>query len=711
MHFCLGWRTPVHQPFNYFMTANFFRDNIYRFIIGLLLMVLVVLIFSQKMEFTALDLGRHLANGQHVWQHPEIFFKNFYSYTEAAWPFVNHHWLAGVIFYILYSAVGFNGLSVINILFWFLTLGLAFFLALRRASFYSVIVVFIPAILLLSERINFRPENFSYLFLLLVWWVVEQVSEKKNFRLLFWLLPLFALWANTHIYFFLGLAVLAFKALSVGLLSFSKTLIQARALAIAENRDSVSIFLSAGTRAWQSSRLWWRGLFWAVLACLVTPNTWRGLLYPFNILREYGYQVAENKSVFFMENLILSFNYGLFKNLLLVLIFSWIVYFFMTKKLRIWELLLSLFFSGLALFATRNLALFALVFIVIAARNFEPLFVRIKDLLLEMTTVKAETWFKAGKIFLIISLIFLNGFLFFDSNHNQYFIKHDRGWGLAEGSEESVKFFKEHNLVGPIFNNYDLGSALIFWLYPQEQVFVDNRPEAYSVPFFQDIYLPLQTDAQAWSKYSAEYGFKTIYFSHTDSTPWARQFLSFIFTRPEWELVYFDRYVVILTVKSDLAEADEGANDNSLPVLTGEVFRSRLRALAAESSFSGRFHLAGLAELAGHSDLSREIYRDILLQQPENRQALVSLAYLYASQADQQSWLLALDYFNRALARGYILPDIYNQKALVYWQLGNYQQAAAEWRLALRRDKKNATARHYLSELERLQSLGSIPAF
>jgi len=55
-------------------------------------------------------------------------------------------------------------------------------------------------------------------------------------------------------------------------------------------------------------------------------------------------------------------------------------------------------------------------------------------------------------------------------------------------------FFKENNLQGPIFNNYDIGGYLIFNLFPQEKVFVDNRPETYSSEFFQEDYIPMQED-------------------------------------------------------------------------------------------------------------------------------------------------------------------------------------------------------------------------
>ena len=94
-------------------------ENKYRILKSFILLglvALVVIIFSQQIDFSVIDLGRHLENGKIVWQNPQILFQNFYSYTEPNFPFINHHWLSGVIFYKLYTLGGFSLLSIFNIL-------------------------------------------------------------------------------------------------------------------------------------------------------------------------------------------------------------------------------------------------------------------------------------------------------------------------------------------------------------------------------------------------------------------------------------------------------------------------------------------------------------------------------------------------------------------------------------------------------------------
>lgn len=655
---------------------------------------MVVLIFSQQIEFTSLDLGRHLANGREIWDDTGLLFRNFYSYTEPDFRFINHHWLAGVIYFGLYLVGGFQLLSVFNILSLLAIFSLAFRLATKQAGFYFAAALAGPAIFMLSQRTEIRPEIFSYLFIILAWTLIERAKEEGDLRRLRPLIFLFAIWANIHIYFFIGLALIAFQA--------AASFLQPSWRALWSGSGAGEIWLAG----WRRAAPWVRYLLYAVLASLINPNTWRGLLYPFNILREYGYEIAENKTVFFLENLMRNPNFDLFRIWLVILVISFVAYWLVKKRIRLFEALLALFFTALALFASRNLALFGIVSWIIASRNFSALgylgdrvpFLADQD---RKRQIRA-----AGAGFLLIAIIGAAVYLRLDAGRYHHFIKQPAGWDLVEGSADSAEFFKASGLSGPIFNNYDLGSALAFWLYPEERVFVDNRPEAYSVAFFRDIYRPMQTDRLKWEKYRQSYGLKTVYFSHTDTTPWAQSFLRAILSDPAWALVYFDRYTVIL--------AEKEATD---PLIIEEyeiepfAFRTRLRELAAESEDNGRFHLAALGEAAGQPDLAVEIYRLILQEQPDNSRALVSLGFLYGASGEASYWRQALGYLSRSLDEGETLPGIYNERGLVYWNLGEYQKAAADWHTALKLERKNTSALHYLAELERLRQTGELPAF
>lgn len=662
-------------------------EKILKYVILAGLIILVVIVFSQKIEFTAVDLGRHLENGKIIWQDKQVLFKNLYSYTEPNFSFVNHHWLAGVIYYGLFLLGGFKLLSVFNILIILATFLLAFKLAQKKAGFYLPALLSVPVIFLLSERIEVRPEIFSYLFIILTWFVLERVSETKKYRLLVWLIPLFILWANVHIYFFIGLALVGFKAVAEFLPPFI---------------SAPGNFMNRFKEAFTKSKVWFKNLGLLIIACLVNPNFFQGLIYPLNIFRNYGYEIAENKSVFFLENLMINFHIPLFKMLLGLLFISLAATWFFTKKIRFFELFVALFFSALALMAIRNISIFALsALILISANLIYPLAYltnNVSSLRREIIN-KYRLCLAGGILILILVGIF---YLWIDSRRTNIFIKNSLGWGLSQGSTDSLKFYKDNKLSGPIFNNYDLGSALIYWLYPEESVFVDNRPEAYSNDFFDDIYKPMQLERKSWLKYSEKYQLKTIFFSHTDSTPWAQTFLASTINE-NWTLVYFDRYTVIFLNKNKY----DAATINKLS-LGKQALRERLRSLVVGADLKSKLQLASFALLMHEPDLAEEIYQAIIFSYPNNGQVWSLYASLYASRQDRGALIKSLDYFQRSLKTGQVLPEIYNQIGLVNWRLNNYKKAEAAWRSALKIERKNVSALYYLEQIRQLKLQGRI---
>ena len=50
------------------------------------------------------------APGGTVWA---LLHTNFYSYSQPDLEFVNHHWLAGVIFFLVWKAGGFSGVNAL----------------------------------------------------------------------------------------------------------------------------------------------------------------------------------------------------------------------------------------------------------------------------------------------------------------------------------------------------------------------------------------------------------------------------------------------------------------------------------------------------------------------------------------------------------------------------------------------------------------------
>lgn len=109
----------------------------WKFVAVLILTAWYGFFLVQKIDLTAADLGRHLMNGNLVYQSlvtgnsssfHSVLTTNFYSYTNQDFPTINHHWGSGLVFFLIQRVAGFEGLSL---LFIFLSLaGFFIFLAL-----------------------------------------------------------------------------------------------------------------------------------------------------------------------------------------------------------------------------------------------------------------------------------------------------------------------------------------------------------------------------------------------------------------------------------------------------------------------------------------------------------------------------------------------------------------------------------------------------
>lgn len=485
----------------------------------ILALVLTVygLFLARPINLVTADLGRHIKNGELVSSgQTNVLKTNFYSYTYSDFPVTNHHWVSGIVFYIVWKLSGFVGLHL-----FFITLSLAaflvfFLLARQRAGAGLAALLSIFIIPLLLERDEIRPEVFSYLFAgIFFWLMLKYRSGLVRPRTLFIILPVLEIfWVNLHIYFFLGPAIVGIFAL--------ETLISKK----------WTVFKNLG------------GLFLVVLlATLINPFGLEGTLAPLSIFKNFGYRLAENQPVWFIEKIIPNPNYLIFKIMFAVLMLSFVLKFAKNRRLiNFSDLILALVFSAMGWLAIRNFALFGFFALPIAAGNLASTF-NLKP--------KTVNWLNRTVLttLTLIVLITVSGEL-----NALYPHASEIKLGLENGNEASLQFFKANNLTGPIFNNYDIGGYLIYGLpqeekvYPEQsrRVFVDNRPEAYPAEFFEKTYVPMQEDEIVWREKLKEYDFKTIIFSHLDYTPWGQNFLANRLADPEWKTVFKDSRVIIL---------------------------------------------------------------------------------------------------------------------------------------------------------------------
>lgn len=472
-------------------------------------------LLTHPINLTVGDLGRHLKNGELVIQNGLIARANLFSYTESDYPFINHHWGSGALFYIIENISGFQGLSLAFVAISVATVWVFLNLAAKLSSFSIAAVLAVVCMPIWITRHEIRPEIFTYLlsglFLQILW-------GYKNGRLQFrglWFLPLLqVLWVNLHIYFFLGIVL-------VGILLFESVIKQLTPESSEPKKQSKQVVAV---------------LLGTLLASCLNPAGVSGALYPLFIMQGYEFPVLENYSVPMV--LRAGFNFlplNYFLILAACLGLSW-VYVFARDRSNVFygNLLLSFIVIALAWWSIRNFGLFAYFALPLTAAN-----------LRNLANPRTISLWTRGRTSLILAGV--SGFLF--SISPIYFLGGGRGAfgiGLKEGNQAAAEFFRAEDLQGPVFNNFDVAGYLIYYFYPKERVFVDNRPEAYPAAFFRNEYFPLLQSETHWMRRSPEFGFNVVVLNHRDRSAATEQFIVRRVLDSAWAPVFFDRDLIIL---------------------------------------------------------------------------------------------------------------------------------------------------------------------
>jgi len=473
----------------------------------------------RQIDLTTADLGRHLKNGELILKNfsfdNPILKTNFYSYTEPDYSVINHHWLSGVVFFLVFKAVDFVGLHLFFIVLSFLAFWLFYRLAQKQIGIGLAAILSLLAIPLISERVEIRPEVFSYvlagLFLNLLW---ENRENRLGWKSLLWLPLLEIFWVNSHVYFFLGPVL-------------------------------IGVFLADFLFSKARRKFFWKTSLIFALTCLATlinPFGFQGSLTPLNIFNNYGYRLVENQSVWFLEKLgfINNPNFLLVKICLGILLLSFIGAIKANwRQISLTNVFMALGFGAAAVLALRNFTIFGLFFLPITAANLRIYAEKLKL----PPKIELDFFSLPNKSLLAVSGIAI--VIFLSITHQSRLLTRPLGLSLLKGNQGPAEFFISHNLAGPVFNNYDIGGYLIYYLFPKEKVFVDNRPEAYSVDFFQKQYIPVQESREKWQEIQAKYGFNAVFFAWHDATPWGQQFLVQLIKDLDWAPVYVDNFAII----------------------------------------------------------------------------------------------------------------------------------------------------------------------
>ncbi|SHJ86180.1 hypothetical protein SAMN02745216_02418 [Desulfatibacillum alkenivorans DSM 16219] len=182
--------------------------------LGLSILSAVLVLIALTDAFAEPDLWGYLNFGRMFFNEPGFPCRDFLAYTPTHPDWVFHEWLTGVVLYRLWEATGPAGIQVLKYILGCLTAFLLFLASRRRgAALKHSLYFFLAGGAFFSWAFPaFRALCFTYFFFALFIFVLETARINENFRRL-WILPLImALWANLHGGFPAGLGLIGLYA-------------------------------------------------------------------------------------------------------------------------------------------------------------------------------------------------------------------------------------------------------------------------------------------------------------------------------------------------------------------------------------------------------------------------------------------------------------------------------------------------------------------
>ncbi|MDO8488676.1 MAG: tetratricopeptide repeat protein [Candidatus Omnitrophota bacterium] len=468
------------------------------------------------------DIWLHLKTGEYIVQNKAVPHVDIYSAPNLGKTWIDHSSLAQVIYYWVFNSNGPDGLIIFSAV---LMLGafLLLFFCIYKDRFKICLSVTMLALAIFASKIRFniRPENFSVLFFCAYLFILTKYKKNK----LLFILPFIQLaWVNCHGFFILGPVLIALFIISEGLKIHKKLPWEwADCEPIDKNGyQNLSIIF-----------------FLSILVSLINPSGIKGALYPLKIISH----TIIHPSI--IHNHILELlppwrlTYGLILAYYMLLAIADLSFFHTFRKINFAYLHSWIALLGLSFNINRNIIFFNCIACVASVDNFSR--INYKQLFGKVFTDNFIFMLRYIALVTIIlcsviwNLRMLNDrYYIFDQNRLKSYLL-----GLSNNyPNKAVDFILKNKLPDNLFNTFNLGSYLIYHLYPQNHVFIDGRTELYNNEFFEDYYRILYADIATTGKLLKRYNINTILLS---GNLWdLEELIGYLAQDKEWVLVYLN---------------------------------------------------------------------------------------------------------------------------------------------------------------------------
>ena len=421
------------------------EQNIRRIV--LLVLLYLLLPVQALLPIDDPDIWWRFRMGEWIVTHRWFPYVDAFSAYDVGQPWIEYSWGFAVLVFCMHKYFGLVGIV-------YLIVGMALLITLtvhrliRRARLPFILEIVLTAIALapMKSLMTPRPWLFTICFFAVEVLIIEKARRSGRVRLLWWLVPLFVVWANTHIQFIYGLVAVFFIVFEVPVINVLKTF---------------------GVDVEEPKLPFGQMLFIAgacTLATLVSP--YHVLLYR-QIFDYVGGQtgifqnIRELHPMFFRSP-------GDWSVLLLLVVSAYCLGW--RRKVLIFETLL-LCAGAFAAFRARRDAWF----LVIAA---------LATLGTAIHRGQGGTQRFQGKMPIVLTAVSLAIVIFVFSQVRQINERHLATVVERSFPSEAVQFVREHRLRGPLFNHFDWGGFLI-WSLPEIPVVMDGRVNLYGDARFE----------------------------------------------------------------------------------------------------------------------------------------------------------------------------------------------------------------------------------
>lgn len=438
----------------------------------------------------------HIKAGEYIVTHNSVPSEDVFSFTMEGKKWVDHEWLYQVLIHSLYKGLGLDGLFLLKVIIFSLAFFILSLVILKTDWIFGFPLIFY-GLQISTQRFILRPDNFSFLFLIL--FLLPFIFKKR--KLLFALPLIQILWVNIHGFFFFGPAIL-------GIYLLAKKIKPDNQNNDFYNTVKIVFLLTLG-------------------ACFISPHPISAVTYPFKILLDI---FSGNQKIFYesIQELQSPLKHISRSYLFIGYLIFAVVYLSFYKNTNFFLLILSGVMALFCLNSMRNLYFFVPLGIAIFADRHKY----VKDFFLtRLLKEKGFIFLRWG--FVIFSIIIsVNLFQRVKKipKYGRSYITEDNKLEIKSlflsrdprvFPENIINFINNNELPQRMFNNFNLGAPLIFSSFPKRKVFIDGRSELYGKEFFSLYRNVLKRDKKSidyiLDKYKIE-GFMISYFRNKTPT-------------------------------------------------------------------------------------------------------------------------------------------------------------------------------------------------